>query len=134
MHKFQTPLVPGTDTFISEPVLGFSVADMFIYEPFISTCGRFKVEDPAEAYGLSVDDVAEQTRLNKALTAAIAATQGLAGDEALDAGCLIIQQALGVTDGGFAGIHFSGYDHNADIRFSLQAYMLAEMAHNAVED
>jgi len=48
-------------------------------------------------------------------------------DIALDAAIAAIQDALGVTDGGFAALHFSGQEGDA-IRAILRRYITAENA------
>jgi hypothetical protein len=50
-------------------------------------------------------------------------------DIALDAACAAVQDALGVTDGGFAAHHFSGEEGDA-IRAILRRYIAAENAFN----
>jgi hypothetical protein len=47
-------------------------------------------------------------------------------DDALDAAVATIQDALGVTDGGFAALHFSGPAGDA-IRAALRTYIAAEL-------
>lgn len=126
MHTFSIPLSAGNNPETGAPVLGFVHSDMFIMYPRENlNCSEFV--DPLVAYGLTPTDVTESERLNTALTAAIAATSGLTGDDALNAGCLIIQEALGITTGDFAGVHFSGHDHSLDIGNTLRDYMLAEI-------
>lgn len=51
-------------------------------------------------------------------------------ESALDAACAAIQDALGVTDGGLAGLHFSG-DAGDAIRRLLLDYIAAERATQA---
>ena len=48
-------------------------------------------------------------------------------DIALDAAIAAIQDALGVTDGGFAALHFGGQEGDA-IRAILRRYITAENA------
>lgn len=49
-------------------------------------------------------------------------------EAALDAAAATIQDALGVTDGGFAGLYFAG-DRGDAIRRILRGYIAAERAH-----
>lgn len=109
MHQFALPLETGDDAITGLPVFGFSINDMFITDPFLSECGRFKV-NPTEVYGLSQDDANHLVALNKLVDTA---TQ-----DALNAGCLAVQQALGIETGDVAGVHFSG---PAEIRPVAQA-------------
>lgn len=101
MFKFTVKLERGDDPLTGLPVFGFERNGMFITDPLSSECGRFEV-DPQEAYGISKEEAAAIVRLNTALKKA---TQ-----DALDAGCFVIQEALGVTSGDVAGVYFSGGD------------------------
>jgi hypothetical protein len=47
-------------------------------------------------------------------------------ERALDAACNVIQEHLGQTDGGFAGIYFSGGPEGDDLRRELLKYLRAE--------
>lgn len=65
-------------------------------------------------------DLAALSKLNALIEAATQA--------ALDAGCDAIQSALGVTDGGVAGMYFSGGTED-EVREHLRNYMLSELRH-----
>lgn len=79
------------------PVIGFTYGDMFIFDPTISECGRFAI-DP-KYYGLTTEEADLLAQANKAIDDAT--------DKALNEACYDIQTALGVDDGGFAGMYFS---------------------------
>ena len=55
-------------------------------------------------------------------------------DDALSAACLHIQKELGITDGGFASMWWSGNDHEPHVNTALVEYIKAELAFNAEED
>lgn len=118
MTKFPYPVELGTDPTDGTPKMGYVINDMFIHEPTVSECGRFEV-DPQEAYGLSPGDVEALARLNQALVKA--------AERALNEGAREIQDALGVTTGDFAGMHFSDGAQQAAIRAILAQYMAAEI-------
>ena len=117
MHRFSHPLVKGEDASTGTPVFGFEVNDMFIHDPSLSECGRFSV-DPSETYGITAEDAKELNRLNELLTAATEA--------ALNAGCLHIQEALGIESGDLAGMHFPGTQASAPVARALMDYLMAE--------
>lgn len=117
MHKFALPLEKGEAVVTDLPVLGFSINDMFISNPFLSECGRFDV-DPVETYGLSLQDATELVRLN---TLIAEATQA-----ALDAGCLAIQTALDIETGDLASLHFSGSERVRPVAQAMTDYLLSE--------
>lgn len=95
----------------------FTYEDFGIHNPFLSECGRFTVEP--KDYGLTQDQATWFLALNDALE--------VATNDALNAGCLALQKAAGVTDGGFAGIYFSGDESRALVRGTLCRYMVAEI-------
>lgn len=117
MHQFALPLETGIDAVTNLPVLGFSLNGMFITNPFVSECGRFEV-DPVETYGLSRSDADQLVAFNKLVDTA---TQ-----DALNAGCLAIQQALGIETGDVAGVHFSGPDEVRPVAQAMVDYLLTE--------
>ena len=105
--------IPGEDT----PVFCFSYAGMEIYDISLSECGRFEVE-PSN-YGLSEQD-AEHLRYLGALL-------DEATNNALNAGCKSIQDALGETDGGYASLYFSDSKTVIGLRQTLAEYLLAQL-------
>lgn len=126
MHHFNLDLVLGQDPNTDMPVFGFERNSFFIFDPMSSECSRFIV-DPTENYGISKEDAAELARLNKLIETA---TQ-----VALNAGCLSIQDAVGISHGDFAGIHFSGNENAKPIADALAKYLFAEYEHaNAAFD
>lgn len=77
--------------------IGLVIDEMEIADPSLSECGRFEV-DPFDAYGLEVHQVNALKRLNDLLVDAVHVS--------LDAGCLRIQEQLGIATGDLAGLHF----------------------------
>ena len=108
----------GIDPTDDRPVFGFNFNNTFIFDPALSSCGRFKV-DAAECYGISADDLNSLQLLNGELEAATEA--------AINAGCLSIQNALAVASGDDAGDFFSGQEIRGPFAISLGLYMLREM-------
>jgi hypothetical protein len=97
MKRYPHPLVL-TQREHEQPVIGFSIRGMAIYDPTLSECARFKVS-PAY-YGLTDSDVQELAALNKAIDTAT--------ENATNAGGLAIQQFLRIATGDEAGVFFSG--------------------------
>lgn len=122
MRQFEFNLQAGEDASTGLPVLGFEHDDMFIYDPFLSECGRFAV-DPVETYQVSLEDAQELARLNKLIDSATQA--------ALNAGCLAIQTALHIPTGDVAGAHFSSSDQVRPVAQAMVSYLLAEYADGA---
>lgn len=118
MHRFQTPLRQGEDPTTRMPVFGFNIRDMFVFNPYESTCGRFEV-DPVETYGISKDEADQLVALNKMLEDATQA--------AVTEGCFIAQKFLGIDDGGFAGAHFSGAENMRPVADTLIHYIAREI-------
>ena len=120
MHKFSAPLALGEDANTQHAVLGFvfEKEGVFIHDPTLSSCGRFTV-DPAEQYGISAIDAQELATLNTLLEDATQA--------AINAGCLAIQEKLGITSGDTAGASFSGGEKAAAISKALGEYLLLEL-------
>jgi hypothetical protein len=100
-------------------VFGFEHRDMFIYDPFLSDCGRFTA-DPAEAYGISEPEAKALVTLNQVLSEAIKAS--------LNAGCLTIQTAMAIPAGDVAGMYFSDALNARGIAESLAGYLDMELA------
>lgn len=51
-------------------------------------------------------------------------------EDAINAGCRRIQDYLGVTDGGFAGVYFSGLEHRKKLLEVFIAYAAEEINFN----
>lgn len=83
-----------------------------------SDCGRFRV-DPLAEYQLSPEQVQFFDDLQGLLDSAV--------EDAINAGCLAIQQRLGVDSGDLAGVIFSGEDAKNDFRRVFGQYILAEI-------
>jgi hypothetical protein len=114
---FSCDLGEGVNTFIS-----VMREDMCITNPFISSCGRFDV-DPVEEYQIPLEAAKLMLSINRKrlqeiepVKAAIVDMSAVdidlliedAAQAAINAGCLLIQQRIKQTDGGIAGIAFSG--------------------------
>lgn len=122
MHRFSNPVSIGEDAATSLPVLGFVLNEMFIHDPAFSECGRFEV-DALATYGVPAADVRQLKQLNDLVDAATQA--------ALNAGCREVQDALGVTAGDLAGVHFSGSAAVQPVAKAMCEYILAEYLANA---
>lgn len=118
MIAFTKPLMQGDDPETGMPVLGFEADGMFIHKPRLSSCGRFSV-NPTEAYGISGAEADALVALNKVLDQAT--------EDAINAGCLTLMNHLGVTDGGIAGVCFSGNSARAQVARPLARYLLTEL-------
>jgi hypothetical protein len=112
--KFTRPLERGVNPHTGLPVFGFSIHDVFVFDPFVSECGRFSA-DPTEVYGLSKAEAEQLVALNKALD--------IATETALNEGCRILQDALGVASGDAAGMFFSGPENVETIASQLADYV-----------
>lgn len=108
----------GVDPTDDRPVFGFHINGMFIFDPKLSECGRFKV-DPVECYGLSPERQSHLEQLNKRLEAAT--------EDAINAGALSIQKALCVPTGDTAGVFFSEQRYRGPIAIALGLYMLEQL-------
>lgn len=103
----------GVDPTDDRPVFGFHFNGMFIYDPKLSECGRFSV-DPVECYGLTPERQSHLEQLNERLEAAT--------EDALNAGTLSIQKALGVPSGDTAGIFFSEQRYRGLIAIGVSSF------------
>jgi len=99
-------------------IFGFEHDGAFITDPYLCDAGMMPV-DPADEYGITKEEADHVVMLNSALESAT--------EDAVNAACLNIQQALGVTAGDFAGRYFSGDVQKDQIRTVLASYMQAEM-------
>ena len=99
----------------------------FIAEPFLCTSGMEPI-DPTEEYGISKEEADFIVKLNEALENAT--------EDAVNAGCLAVQQAIGVTRGDYAGVYFSGDVERKKVREVFAKYMHSELQYgdNALED
>jgi hypothetical protein len=70
-------------------------------------------------YRLTAKQVAFFDKMNKTLDDA--------AEDALNAGCLEIQRALGITSGDVADVHFSGAQECTPVRLALAKYLLSEV-------
>jgi hypothetical protein len=84
----------------------------------VESSGRFAV-DPAEAYGLSADDLKALKGLNSAVDAAV--------EDAINAMAQSIQEHLLITTGDLAGNHFAGLQSLRKIKKAAIRYALAEI-------
>lgn len=131
----------GTGLFVS-----ISRNDMCITNPYQSSNGM-DFADPEAEYGIPREaadfmlmintrrlrNIAPvQTTINTMSPNAIEAMLDEAVVAAVNAGCLVIQQAIKQTDGGIAGIHFSDSAEKARFKECFRAYFaLEEMMHNS---
>ncbi|POR07987.1 hypothetical protein [Diaphorobacter sp. LR2014-1] len=92
------PVVLAMPDYGDAPKFALVIDDMQITDPTLSACGRFTV-DPQEVYGLSPAQVDGLQSINKLLEDAV--------QDAINAGCFRIQNALGIATGDTAGVHFA---------------------------
>lgn len=118
------PVVLALGDNVGQPKLALAIDDYEIADPTISPCGRFNV-DPRIAYGLTARQVRVLARLNVLLHQSVQA--------ALDAGCLSIQQQVGIASGDAAGTHFSGGNALNDATRVLGEYLLEEIESGAAK-
>lgn len=117
MHRFSFELVLDNNVHTDCSIFGFVWKGVFITDPYSSDCSRFEV-DPTEAYGISRDDAEQLRKLNQSLEDAV--------EDALNAGCLRIQNVMGVESGDFAGVYFSGDEQRKALFDTFAKYILAE--------
>lgn len=110
-----------TDPTTNLAVFGIVVNDFLITDLSLSECGRFKV-DPQATYDVPAEWANALGWLNKTLDQAC--------EDAINAGCLHIQNQLGVKDGGFAGIFFSDNDNREGLQIVLAHYLYEQLEHS----
>lgn len=66
MHKFTREPVLGTEPIDGTAIFGFSIDDVFIFDPYSSDNG-FEAADPVETYGITEEDAQALDVLNKFL-------------------------------------------------------------------
>lgn len=120
-RDFFLSLKIDTDSTTNLAVFGIVVNDFFITDPSLSECGRFKV-DPQATYDVPAEWSNALCWLNKTLDQAC--------EDAINAGCLHIQNQLNVTDGGFAGIFFSDNDNREGLQIVLAHYLYEQLEHS----
>lgn len=123
MINFKYIVSVGVDPTDGRPVIGFTYQEMFIFDPFLSDCGRFQV-DPEGQYGLPREQAEHLYFVNKTLP--------LAADDAIHAGCLRMQTHFDVP-GDVAGIWFSGGAAVFDVQRAFAEYFAFEMNVNSEE-
>jgi hypothetical protein len=99
------------------PRLGCNCNGNFVWNPYKGVTG-----DPETDYGIKDAEAKQLQELNRAIDQATEA--------AIDAGCLVIQTAMGIKDGGFASVHFSNRKDASEIAFIFADYLLAEYSHS----
>lgn len=105
------------------PNFGFLHDDEWIFDPSLSSCGRFVVH--REHYGLTEQELNDFSILGDLLSEAV--------ESAINAGAKDIQGFLGVESGDFAGIFFSEDEQKNGLRRMLGSYMLDQIV-EAVTD
>jgi hypothetical protein len=124
-HKFPHPLTVATDVLDDDkPYLGIVHEGVAIHDFTVTSCGRFDA-DPEIDYGMLPEDMKALADLEKVIECAV--------ENALDAGCLTIQKHLGVTDGGFAGVFFSGPEYRQQLLKMFIDYAASEVNANSGE-
>lgn len=118
MFKFSTPLVQGEDPSTGCVVFGFESDDMFIFDPYLTECGRFEC-DPTELYRVTKEDADNLVTLNKFLLEATEA--------AINASCKSFQDATGGIPGDSAGVFYSNDDNRRNISKGVADYIQHEL-------
>jgi hypothetical protein len=118
MHKFTLPLELGSDPATNQPKLGFTVNGTFIHDPGLSECGRFEV-DPLSTYNIPQSDIIARRVLSQAIETA--------AENALNAGTLAIQEALGGCTGDVAGVHFCDTEQRYALEKMFAEYLLTQL-------
>jgi hypothetical protein len=121
-QKFPYPLKTGQGP-DGQTVIGFTHRDMFIFDPTMSDCGRFK-NDPSY-YGLNWQETLLLAAANRLVE--------VSAEEALNAGCRLVQDTFGITDGGFAGVYFSGDEFRDQLQWQFAGYIAAQINHESME-
>lgn len=122
-HKFPFPLLATRNAF-ERWVVSFPYGYMEIDNATVSECGRFPVL-PAY-YGLTVDDAQFLMTINTMIPEI--------ADRILNEACFDIQTYLGVTDGGFASVFFSGDGAwQEPVEMRLAQYIAAQINHEGAD-
>lgn len=119
MLTFPYPLNRGEDPVTGLPVLGFEYRGHFIFEPYRSHDLTRDV-DPLQAYELPHAHADRLVKLNKLLVQATRA--------ALDAGCAVIQQELGLSLGPIPELQFGQDARTRPVVQTLADFVLREVA------
>jgi len=106
-----------TEDPMGTPQVAFGFESMAIYDASISDCGRFEAN--ADHYGLTEDQHTAFQGIRMLLDDAV--------NDALDAGCIKLQMALGVEAGDVAGVFFSGDEDRNRLRLMLGNYFISEV-------
>ncbi|MBV7542180.1 hypothetical protein [Acidovorax sp. sic0104] len=100
------------------PELGVSAHGYFVVKPHLDV-GLMNKVDPMECWGISPTLAKLIDDLNSALPEAL--------EDAINAGCLRLQQAAGIRDGGYAGIYFSDAAKRVPVSEVLAEYIVRDV-------
>lgn len=118
--KLSFPLDLGMEPHTLFPVFGFVFQQQgtFIYEPMLSSCGRFTV-DPTKEYGITQLEADQLRAINTALKKAT--------EDAIQISCKVVQDAFGITAGDRAGVYFSDDERVSAMASQIAQYMKFEL-------
>lgn len=100
------------------PEIGVAAKGYFITNPFYDV-GMIEKVDSMECWGLSEAQAKLIVALNEELAEAV--------EDAINAGCLRLQTIAGITDGGYAGVHFSGTEIRNQMMQLFGKYIAADI-------
>ena len=100
------------------PEIGFSSHGYFVTDPFYDAGMTSKV-DPMECWGVSHAHAKFIVDLNDGLVEAV--------EDALNAGCFRLQKVAGISDGGYAGVHFSDREVRRKLMEIFAEYITADI-------
>lgn len=108
-----------------QPELGVSIKGYFVTNPFYDV-GMIDEVDPMECWGLTEAQAKFIVTLNEQLAEA--------AEDAINAGCLRLQNAAGITDGGYAGVHFSGPELRNQLMRIFGEYIASDINASRVDE
>lgn len=112
------PLLLECSMVNERPELGVATKGYFITNPFYDV-GMFDKVDPMECWGVSEAQAKLLVALNEELAKAV--------EDAINAGCSRLQKVAGITDGGYAGRHFSDSAIRNQMMQIFGGYIAAEL-------
>lgn len=107
-----------------DPEIGVSTRGMFVVNPFTDE-GQTEEVDPLEYWGLTPEQAQFIVDINAKLKEAV--------EDAINAGCLRLQNASGITDGGFAGLYFSGPPSQTKLMEVFAGYIVDNINFEQIE-
>lgn len=118
LEEASEPLLLECSMVTETPEIGVAAKGYFITNPFYDV-GMIEKVDPMECWGLSEAQAKLIVALNEELAEA--------AEDAINAGCLRLQTIAGITDGGYAGVHFSGTEIRNQMMQLFGEYIAADI-------